>query len=85
MFYNLTTVVLHDWQTYGEMRQLATLKYGLVTVQDHLPMQTLEQVICRCFWSKCVIGIKHHFISLIANTGVCFVLSNEMVLFLKIV
>lgn len=44
MFYNLTTVVLHDWQTYGEMRQLAALKYGLITVQDHLPMQTLEQV-----------------------------------------
>lgn len=21
MFYNLTTVILHDWQTYGEMRR----------------------------------------------------------------
>lgn len=44
MFYNLTTVVLHDWQTYGEMRQLAKFKHNLDTVEDHLPMQTLEQV-----------------------------------------
>jgi WASH complex subunit 7 len=43
MFYNLTTVVLHDWRTYGEMRRLARLQYGLETVEDNLPMQTLEQ------------------------------------------
>ncbi|KAF2888461.1 hypothetical protein ILUMI_17712 [Ignelater luminosus] len=43
MFYNLTTVVLHDWRTYGEMRRLALLQYGLHTVEDNLPMQTLEQ------------------------------------------
>lgn len=61
MFYNLTTVVLHDWRTYGEMRRyhlhsslnsilftmhafrLAYLQYGLSTVEDNLPMQTLEQ------------------------------------------
>lgn len=43
MFYNLITVVLHDWKTYGEMRRLALLQYNLSTVDDSLPMQTLEQ------------------------------------------
>lgn len=43
MFYNLTTVVLHDWKTYGEMRRLANLEYNLETVEDNLPMQTIEQ------------------------------------------
>lgn len=43
MFYNLITVVLHDWKTYGEMRRLAFLQYDLSTVEDCLPMQTLEQ------------------------------------------
>lgn len=43
MFYNLITVVLHDWKTYGEMRRLAFLQYNLSTVDDCLPMQTLEQ------------------------------------------
>jgi WASH complex subunit 7 len=28
-FYNLTTVALHDWKVYGQMRHLATQKYGL--------------------------------------------------------
>ncbi|XP_066158382.1 WASH complex subunit 4 isoform X3 [Euwallacea fornicatus] len=42
-FYNLTTVVLHDWRTYGEMRRLALLQYNLETVDDDLPMQTLDQ------------------------------------------
>lgn len=43
MYYNLTTVVLSDWKTYGEMRQMATFKFGLKTVEDNLPTQTLEQ------------------------------------------
>ena len=43
-FYNLTTVALHDWRTYGEMRCLAKFKNNLVTVEDNLPSQTLEQV-----------------------------------------
>ncbi|XP_059616023.1 WASH complex subunit 4 [Phlebotomus argentipes] len=43
MFYNLTTISLHDWRTYGEMRRLAGLKMNLVTVADHLPTQILEQ------------------------------------------
>lgn len=42
-FYNLTTVALHDWRTYAEMRQLAKQKYGLQLVDPHLPSQTLEQ------------------------------------------
>lgn len=44
MFYNLTTVVLFDWKTYGEMRRLANEKFFLHTIEDHLPTQTLEQV-----------------------------------------
>ncbi|GFG31853.1 hypothetical protein Cfor_02661 [Coptotermes formosanus] len=44
-FYNLTTVALHDWKTYGEMRSLAQHNYGLATVEDHLPSQTLEQYL----------------------------------------
>ncbi|CAG9113981.1 unnamed protein product [Plutella xylostella] len=43
MYYNLTTVVLSDWKTYGEMRQMAKFKFNLNTVQDNLPTQTLEQ------------------------------------------
>lgn len=45
-FYNLTTVALHDWRTYSEMRTLANQKYGLTMAEAHLPSQTLEQV-CR--------------------------------------
>ena len=45
-FYNLTTVSLHDWKTYGEMRNLAVQKYGLTMIEAHLPSQTLEQVTC---------------------------------------
>ncbi|XP_053612308.1 WASH complex subunit 4 [Plodia interpunctella] len=43
MYYNLTTVVLSDRKTYGEMRQMAKFKFKLQTVQDNLPTQTLEQ------------------------------------------
>jgi hypothetical protein len=43
-FYNLTTVALHDWNTYAQMRSLATQKYGLDLVDPALPSQTLEQV-----------------------------------------
>lgn len=42
-FYDLTTVALHDWQTYGEMRTLAAHKFGLTMVDDGLPNYTLEQ------------------------------------------
>lgn len=43
MFYNLTTISLHNWRTYGQMRILAKRKFHLETVEDHLPTQTLEQ------------------------------------------
>ena len=43
-FYNLTTVALHDWRKYGEMRNQASQKYGLQMTEAHLPSQTLEQV-----------------------------------------
>lgn len=42
-YYNLTTISLHDWKTYGEMRKLLNFKFGLNTTNDHLPTQTLEQ------------------------------------------
>lgn len=42
-FYNLTTVALHDWQTYSEMRKLAEEKYNLTLAESHLPTGTLEQ------------------------------------------
>lgn len=32
-FYNLTTVALHNWRTYGQMRALATHKYKVI--QNH--------------------------------------------------
>lgn len=48
-FYNLTTVALHDWATYSEMRNLATQRYGLTMTEAHLPSQTLEQV-CLIFF-----------------------------------
>jgi len=42
-FYNLNTVQLSDWKTYGEMRNLAKEKYALELTDVHLPGQTLEQ------------------------------------------
>lgn len=42
-FYNLTTVALHDWATYSQMRNLAWQRYGLPMTEAHLPSQTLEQ------------------------------------------
>jgi WASH complex subunit 7 len=42
-FYNLTTVSLANWRTYGAMRRLAESRLGLATVPDRLPPQTLEQ------------------------------------------
>ncbi|XP_028966639.1 WASH complex subunit 4 [Galendromus occidentalis] len=43
IFYNLTTVALHDWGTYDEMRVIAELKYDAKTVESHLPAETLDQ------------------------------------------
>lgn len=43
IFYNLTTVALHDWGTYDEMRVIAELKFAAQTVESHLPAETLDQ------------------------------------------
>lgn len=43
-FYNLTTVALDNWKTYDAMRNLASHKFDLQTVEAHLPCRTLEQV-----------------------------------------
>jgi len=43
VFYNLTTVALHDWMTYAEMRSLALEKFGLDISENHLPMGGLDQ------------------------------------------
>jgi WASH complex subunit 7 len=42
-FYNLTTVALHDWKAYSEMRNLAEQKYKLKLIDPYLPSSTLEQ------------------------------------------
>ena len=36
-FYNLTTVTLHDWRIYAEMRSLASEKYALNMQEIYLP------------------------------------------------
>ena len=42
-FYNLTTVALHNWMSYSEMRNLAREKFGLELSDGYLPGQTLQQ------------------------------------------
>lgn len=42
-FYNLTSVALHDWRTYSDMRSLAEEKYGLKLLDNYLPMGSLDQ------------------------------------------
>lgn len=42
-FYNLTTVALHDWRTYSDMRSLALEKLGLSLMDNFLPMGSLDQ------------------------------------------
>eukprot|EP00606_Chrysophyceae_sp_TOSAG23-5_P001355 GSChrysophyteH2.ASY1.ANO1.563.1 assembled CDS len=37
-FYNLTTISLHDWRTYADMRSLAAEKLGLDLMDNLLPM-----------------------------------------------
>lgn len=44
IFYDLTSVALHDWHNNGVMRTLAKYKLNLETVDDKLPNHTLEQV-----------------------------------------
>lgn len=42
-FYDLTTVALHDWQSYSEMRSLAAHQFKLESIEDNLPSQTISQ------------------------------------------
>eukprot|EP01038_Epipyxis_sp_PR26KG_P006379 gene6379-8787_t len=42
-FYNLTTIALHDWRTYSDMRSLAAEKLGLKLMDNFLPMGSLDQ------------------------------------------
>ncbi|CAD5123366.1 DgyrCDS11723 [Dimorphilus gyrociliatus] len=42
-FYNLTTIALHDWKTYADMKNLAYQRYNLNLIETYLPSQTLEQ------------------------------------------
>ena len=40
-FYDLTTIALHDWKAYSEMRNLACQKYNLYLTDPYLPSSTL--------------------------------------------
>lgn len=42
-FYNLTTIALHDWRTYSDMRALALEKLGIKLMDNFLPMGSLDQ------------------------------------------
>jgi WASH complex subunit 7 len=42
-FYNLTTIALHDWRTYADMRSLASEKLGLELMDNYLPMGSDDQ------------------------------------------
>ena len=41
-FYNMTVLSLHDWNTYGEMRDIAFQNYGLTIAKTRLPQGTLH-------------------------------------------
>lgn len=42
-FYNLTTVALHDWKTYADMKALALEKLDLELIDSFLPIGSLDQ------------------------------------------
>ena len=42
-FYNLTTIALHDWRMYAEMRSLAMERYNILLLNNFLPMGSLDQ------------------------------------------
>lgn len=67
MFYNLTTISLHDWKTYEEMRHLAEKRFQIHALEDYLPNQSLDQVIpffyshsLNVFWYNCYYFILGH-------------------------
>jgi hypothetical protein len=57
IFYDYTTASSTGWNTYSEMRNIASQKYGLNLHEPHLPSKTLEQVTCdiksNFYWDKC--------------------------------
>lgn len=81
-FYNLTTVALHDWKTYGDMKNLAQQKYSLTLTEPHLPSQTLEQVgpsscLVTCLDPECADPIKiKQWEKLVAGRIAVFLLNN---------
>lgn len=42
-FYNLNILNLYDYETYEELRQLASELFGLSLLNVYIPSQTLEQ------------------------------------------
>ena len=72
-FYNLTTVALHDWKTYGEMKNLAAQRYDLTMTEAHLPSQTLEQV------GKVPCYILYMFLCRISLYYLCTVVTSKYI------
>ena len=44
MFYNLTTVALHNWRTYGEMRALAEHKVQMNILEFYYSPQNFGMI-----------------------------------------
>lgn len=42
-FYNLNILNLYDYETYEELRQLASEQFGINLLNVYIPSQTLEQ------------------------------------------
>ena len=82
-FYNLTTVSLHDWRTYAEMRAIASQRYTLggggqtclqfvdpqLPAAACLPGQTMEEVASECL--GVLLSASGRFWSLLVASG-CF-------------
>lgn len=44
-FYDLTTIALHNYKTYNEMRNIAKYKFQLNVIENNLPSKTLDNGI----------------------------------------
>uniref|UniRef100_A0A8D8VB21 WASH complex subunit 7 n=1 Tax=Cacopsylla melanoneura TaxID=428564 RepID=A0A8D8VB21_9HEMI len=44
-FYDLTTIALHNYKTYNEMRNIAKYKFELNVIENNLPSKTLDNGI----------------------------------------
>ena len=73
-FYNLTTVALHNWRTYGEMRALATHKYKVRTNNKQLFSIHITVYVCKVhiFWEghKILRNLHRRFV-LCSNSQIC--------------